>query len=278
MATPPRFSATRLPGKRALDLPLVALQRAHAARRPVGEKIDRIAHGKKAIAEGAGHDRAEARQAEDAVDGQAGAAAIAAGRQRRQPAGQRSAQIIQPGAGFRTHAHDRRAFQTSADQDILNVQLDQIQPFGFIYQIDFCQGDQTIGEGKQVQDSKMFPGLGHDSLVGGDDEEGGVDTPDTGQHVLDKVDVAGHINNADRFLRTVGHRQIHPGEAQHDRQPAAFLLFQTVRVNSAQGLNQRRLAVVHMPGCGDDSHQARFCVGSPDTILAVRWVLLFWRA
>ena len=70
------------------DALLVRLQCAHAARRPVGKNIDRFAHRKMAVAHRAGHDGAEAGQAEDAVDGQPRAAAIAAGGQRRQGAGQ----------------------------------------------------------------------------------------------------------------------------------------------------------------------------------------------
>ena len=43
----------------------------------------------------------------------------------------------------------------------------------------------------------MLARLGHDALVGGDDEEGQVDAADAGQHVLDEVAVAGHIDDAD---------------------------------------------------------------------------------
>ena len=45
----------------------------------------------------------------------------------------------------------------------------------------------------------MLAGLGHDAFVGRDDEQRRVDAADAGEHVLDEVDMAGHVDDADHF-------------------------------------------------------------------------------
>jgi hypothetical protein len=39
----------------------------------------------------------------------------------------------------------------------------------------------------------MLLGLGHPPFVGGDDEEGGIDPLDSGEHVLDEALVTGDV-------------------------------------------------------------------------------------
>ena len=45
----------------------------------------------------------------------------------------------------------------------------------------------------------MLARLRHNAFIGGDDEQGGVDPADAGQHILDEVAVARHIDDADCF-------------------------------------------------------------------------------
>ena len=96
----------------------------------------------------------------------------------------------------------------------------------------------------------MLAGLRHHPLVGRNNEKGGIDAAHAGQHVLDEVDVAGHIDHADLFVA----RQRQPGEAQVDCHLALFFLAQPVGVDACQGVNQRRLAVIHVAGRADHSH------------------------
>ena len=45
--------------------------------------------------------------------------------------------------------------------------------------------------------AKMFPGLGHDSLVSGHNQERKVDAADAGQHVVYEPLVTGNVDDAD---------------------------------------------------------------------------------
>ncbi len=96
----------------------------------------------------------------------------------------------------------------------------------------------------------MLAGLGHHPLVGGDDEQGRVDAAHAGKHVLDEVDVAGHVDDAHRLA--VWQRQ--PGEAQVDGHLPRLFLGQPVGVDAGQRQHQGRLAVVHVACGADDFH------------------------
>ena len=73
----------------------------------------------------------------------------------------------------------------------------------------------------------MLARLGHDALVGGDDEQGQVNAADSGQHVFDEVAVAGYVHNPDFLLV-----QRQPGEAEVNSHLARLLLGQAVGVNA----------------------------------------------
>src|SRR5512142_1075577 len=97
----------------------------------------------------------------------------------------------------------------------------------------------------------MFPRLRHDAFVGGDHEQGRVDSPDARQHVLDEIAMTRYIHNADLFA--VWKSQ--PPEAEFDRHLAGLLFLETVRVCSCQRGNQRGLSVINMAGCTDNTHK-----------------------
>ena len=98
----------------------------------------------------------------------------------------------------------------------------------------------------------MLAGLGHNALVGGDDEQGQVNAADAGQHILDEPLVARHVDDAD--LAAAGQR--HPREAQIDRHLPLLLLREPVGVDVGQRLHQRGLAVVNVPGGANYVHRS----------------------
>ena len=94
----------------------------------------------------------------------------------------------------------------------------------------------------------MLAGLRHHAFVGRDDQQREVDAADAGQHVLDEALVAGDVHDLDR--QPVGRVEV--GEAEVDRDAAGLLLRQAVGVDAGERLDQRRLAVVDVPGGADD--------------------------
>ncbi len=133
-------------------------------------------------------------------------------------------------------------------QKLNNIQFDQIKPFGIINEIDLGQCNHCRRYGKQIKDGQMFTRLRHDALIRSDHEHGCVNTTHAGQHILDKINVSGDINNAyilRRSLSEVGHpsavcpnRQIDPGKAQIDGHTTCLFFFQTVGINAGKCLNQ----------------------------------------
>jgi hypothetical protein len=62
-----------------------------------------------------------------------------------------------------------------------------------------------------------------------------VDAADAGQHVLDEVDMAGDIDDADALARAAsGARQVDPGKAQIDGHAARLFFFEPVRIDAGQ--------------------------------------------
>jgi hypothetical protein len=96
----------------------------------------------------------------------------------------------------------------------------------------------------------MFLCLRHDAFIGCDDQQSGVDAPDTGQHVFDKVTVTGHIYNTD--LLAVW--QCKPAEAEFDGHLALLLFFQAVGMSACERSDECGFAVVNMTGGADNAH------------------------
>src|SRR5579884_3964608 len=83
------------------------------------------------------------------------------------------------------------------------------------------------------------------AFVSSNNQQRGIDATHARQHILDEALVSGHINDAD--LAPV--RQLQPRKAQVNGHAAFFFFRQSIRINSCQGLYQRRFAVIDMP-CG----------------------------
>src|SRR5262249_57695391 len=67
------------------------------------------------------------------------------------------------------------------------------------------------------------------------------------KHIADKSLVPRHVDKAKANTVFFENRK-----AEIDRYPAPLFFFETVRMCSGQGLDQRRLAVVNVPGRADD--------------------------
>jgi hypothetical protein len=127
----------------------------------------------------------------------------------------------------------------------------EFQPIQIAHQIDLGQRDQAGRDGEQIQDGEVFARLRHNTLVGGDDQDRRVDPPDTRQHILDKVTVAGHVDDPDALA--VG--QIQPCKADVDGHFAAPFFLQAIRVDPGQSQGERCLAVIDMSGGTYNMHQ-----------------------
>jgi len=231
-----------------LDLFLVRLEAADAPAQAPGQELDLLAQVQLAVLERPGDNGAEAGHGEDAVHRQARPALIRAGRRLRQHRIQGRDQLIQPLAGARGDWDDGRADQRRGAQALAHLFHDQVQPLGVLHEIRLGDGDNAARDLEQAEDVQVLLGLGHDALVGSDDEQGGVNPTDAGEHVLDEPFVAGHVHDA--HLAAAGQRE--PGEAQVDGHLPFLLLDEAVRVDAGEGLDQGGLAVVHVAGRADD--------------------------
>ena len=115
----------------------------------------------------------------------------------------------------------------------------------------------------QVENVEVFAGLGHDALVGSDDQQRSVDATHPSQHVLDEPFVTGNVDNAD--FPTVGQTQ--PGETQVDRHAARLLFAEAVRVDPGQCLNERRFPVVNVTGSPNRKHAIPCDFGGPAVVM-----------
>src|SRR5436190_15496910 len=98
----------------------------------------------------------------------------------------------------------------------------------------------------------MFLRLWHDAFVGSDDEQRGINSPDTREHVLDEVPMTRNIHNAN-FL-AVWKRE--PSEAKLDGHLARLFFFKTIGVYTRQYRDERGLAMMNMTCCSDNAHRS----------------------
>src|SRR6266478_5063272 len=90
----------------------------------------------------------------------------------------------------------------------------------------------------------MLTSLGHHALVGRDDEEREIDAAHPRQHVLDEALVARHVHDLDGEAA----RLLEEGEAEVNRYASRFLFGQTIGIRPGQRLDERRLAMIDVPG------------------------------
>src|SRR5699024_7904425 len=111
--------------------------------------------------------------------------------------------------------------------------------------------EQTLVDAERGDRVAVVGGLCLPALVGRDDEAHDRGRSEPGERVAEEAFVPGHGDEGDLLPR--GKRG--PGEAEIDGQPAPPLLHPSIRLDPGEGADQCGLAVVDVPGGGDDLHQ-----------------------
>jgi hypothetical protein len=125
--------------------------------------------------------------------------------------------------------------------------------------VNLGEGDHDAGLAEEADDFHMFIGLGHDAVVGGDDEEKDVDGGGAGDHVADEVAVSGDIDDADEAAVGGGVAGGGGGvegagrEAEVDAHAAGFFLGEAVGVAAGEGFDEGSFAMIDMAGGADDA-------------------------
>src|SRR5581483_2647711 len=107
------------------------------------------------------------------------------------------------------------------------------QAFG-VDEVALGDDEDAAADTEEVEDGEVLAGLGHDALVGGDDQHGEVYAADAGEHVGDEVLVAGDVDDAD--LGAGG--QLEPGEAEVDGHAAVALFLEAVGLDAGEGADE----------------------------------------
>jgi hypothetical protein len=148
---------------------------------------------------------------------------------------------------------DRRLeWDAGARQTLRDIEHDQLEPFG-LDQVEL--GDNRDGgrNGELLQNGEVFLGLRHDAFIGGNDEEGQVDSRSPGHHGPDEILVPGHIH----YSCYSSTSELERGEVKIDSDLAAALLCEAVHRGSGKCGHQTGLAVVDVAGGADDHAAAQ---------------------
>jgi hypothetical protein len=137
---------------------------------------------------------------------------------------------------------DYRSTDVPRLQQLLDLQGGQLHGL-LVHGIDFRERDDPLLDTEDPQDVQVLDRLGHDAIVGGDDEQEGVDPSGPRDHVLDEALVTGHVDQAG----PPSARKVELRVPRHDGDAPAMFLFQTVGIRARHVTDERGLAMVHMP-------------------------------
>src|SRR6478672_6193668 len=101
-------------------------------------------------------------------------------------------------------------------------------------EIDLGHRDEPATDAEQVDDGKMLAGLGHDAVVGGDDQKHKIDAAGAGQHVVHELLVAWHIDKAEHLA--VRRWQI--GKAEIGSDAAGLFFLEAIGVDAGERPHQ----------------------------------------
>ena len=239
----------RDPAPRDRDLGLLPM-RLNAARpraNPTRLELDLLTELEVPADERARGDRAESGDAEHPVDRQPWPAEVLPTRRLVQRPVEGLEQLGQASAGDGRDDDERRPGQARASDPTADVLLDEVEPVR-LDEVGLRQGDDRPLHPEQLKYREVLLCLGHDALVGRDDEQCEVDAPDAREHVLDEPLVARHVDDA--HLSSAG--QLQPGEAEVDRHAPVLLLLEPVRVDPGERVDERGLPVVDVARGSDD--------------------------
>src|SRR5438477_2593577 len=228
--------------RRHVHLLVVLLEAADASGGAARQDLQLVARRDRTVDQRAGHDGAEPAHGEDAIDWQPRPSVI---RSRLEPVEDRvkaRGQLTHPFSIDRRHSDDLYTLQRRVLERIAHLTVDELVP-DLIDQVDLRQRDHAFANAEEIDDVQVLAGLGHDTLVRGDDQHHRIDPVRAGQHVANEARVARNVHDAD----LASARQAHVGEAEVDRHPAPLLLGEPVRVDAGQRGDERRFAVVDVP-------------------------------
>ena len=242
------------PRRHPVHRPAVDLQAAHARAAAGGKDLQLLAALQAAGDERPGHDRPEAAEAENAVDGQAQqAVGRPLGRLPRHVE-QALPQAVQPVPGPGRYLQDGSALQEGAGEQLPHLHLGQGLRLG-VGEVALGEGHEPPRDPQQLADVDVLARLGHDRLVGGHDEHDGVDAVRAGEHVAHEALVAGNVDEGGHDTAA----QVRMGEAEVDGDPPLLFLLQPVGIGAGEGEDERALAVIYVAGGTDDerAHMGR---------------------
>ena len=233
--------------------PLEALQAPHP-HLPVAPPAPATRHQlvvdrQRAAGQGAGDHGPRSPGGEDPVDPQAGPGPVDGGRGDVEKPVEGGPQVVDPLARGHVHLDHLGPLQERARDHVGQLQAGQLPGLG-VDQAHLGEGHQTVADAQQLEDAQVLLGLGLPALGGGHYEQARLHRTHPGQHVLEKPDVAGHVDEGE----LAAGRERGPGEAEVDGEPPLLLLGETVGVHPGEGQDQGGLAVVDMAGGGDDVH------------------------
>ena len=90
-----------------------------------------------------------------------------------------SGELVQPVARHRGHGDDGRAFERGSLDEFLSLVVREFDLLGR-HEVGLGERNDARADAQQVDDVQMLARLGHDALVGGDDQEHDVHPADAG--------------------------------------------------------------------------------------------------
>jgi len=157
---------------------------------------------------------------------------------------------LQPRPVLGRGGHHRRRLPRGAPQRLAELVLHQLQP-GRLHKVRLGEGHHHLGDPQELHHRQVLPGLGHDALVGGHGQEDHVHARGPGHHGAHEVLVSRNVHHPEHQLVAVPQL----GEAQVDGDPPLLLLLEAVGIHAGEGVHQRRLAVVDVPGRAQDGSE-----------------------
>ena len=161
-------------------------------------------------------------------------------RQRLERAAQRLAQAIDPLARARRAVHDVGA--PPRPEQLARLLAGEGREIR-LHRVGLVHDDDGAVEAQQLAHRDVLAGLGHDPLVGRDDEHHELHARSARDHGAHQAPVTGDVHDAG-----VQAAQIERREAELDRDAALLLLGEAIGVDAGQRAHQGRLAVVDVAG------------------------------
>ena len=155
-------------------------------------------------------------------------------------------------ARARRHRHDRRRRrQKAAGDERRERRATRSSTVSRSTRSDLRERDDAALDPEQPADVEMLARLRHDGLVGGHDEQDGVDAAGAGEHVAHEALVARDVDERQRDVVRLEVR-----EPEIDRDAARLLFLQPIGIGPGQRLDERALAVIDVPGRADDDRSS----------------------